>query len=162
MTAALQAEAAGGMHAQSPAQLAEPSAALGLLWMRRLLGFQHAVLHGLVQSEEERTGRAPITSKAAGNGATDTKAISRAAYAEHYEKYHGWIVKKTFSVALSGVPPRDELFRRLAPRLKAAPPQQLEAACLRELGECEAVMRRVFESMHRSFDQLGLDDRRKA
>ena len=75
---------------------------------------------------------------------------------------HGWIVKKTFSVALSGVPPRDELFRRLAPRLKAAPPQQLEAACVRELGECEVAMRRVFESMHRSFDQLGLDDRRKA
>ena len=161
VTAALQAEAAGGMHAQSPAQLAEPSAALGLLWMRRLLGFQHAILNGLVESEEERTGRAAVANKA-GGGAKDTKAIARAAYAEHYEAYHGWIVKKTFSVALSGVPPRDELFRRLAPRLKAAPPEQLEAACLRELGECEVIMRRVFESMRRSFDQLGLDDRRKA
>ena len=56
------------------------------------------------------------------------------------------------------MPSRDELFRRIAPRVD---PAELEQVCLREVGECADVMRLVVDAMARSFDALELDDRRK-
>ena len=56
------------------------------------------------------------------------------------------------------MPSRDELFRRIAPRVD---PAELEQVCLREGGECADVMRLGVDVMARSFDALELDDRRK-
>ena len=61
-------------------------------------------------------------------------------------------------VGLAAVPSRDELFRRIAPRVD---PAELEQVCLREVGECADVMQLVVDVMARSFDALELDDRRK-
>ena len=61
-------------------------------------------------------------------------------------------------MGLAAVPSRDELFRRIAPRVD---PAELEQVCLREVGECADVMRLVVDAMARSFDALELDDRRK-
>ena len=137
--ALLEAEAGQQMHS-TPGRLAEPSGALGLLWIRRCLCFQQAILHG-VRSEQG-----------------SVKTVSNAAYASFYAPFHGWLARKTFQLGLAAVPSRDVLFLRIAPCVDESEQEQL---CLREVGECADVMRLVVDAMRRSFEALQLDDRRK-
>jgi hypothetical protein len=88
--ALLEAEAAEQMH-PTPGRLDEPSGALGLLWIRRCLCFQHAILHGARLEDEHEHG--------------SVKAVSDAAYAAFYAPYHGWLVRKTFQLGLAAVVP---------------------------------------------------------
>ena len=71
----LQTESASGIH-KAGGVLADPSAAIALLWMRRSLQFLVHLLHELCE---------PGTSVA---------AAMRAAYDAHLEPYHGWVLKQ--------------------------------------------------------------------
>ena len=66
--------------------LADPSAAISLLWMRRSLQFLAAIMRGVA---DDRKKGDPVSK------------IAKEAYAEHLEPYHGWLLKNTFAAALS-------------------------------------------------------------
>ena len=87
--------------------LADPSAAMGLLWLARSLHFLVAATDQLRQNGEAE--READSAAAAAGGATtfgggdmfeDPMAGAlRLAYAESLEPYHGWMLRKTLQLA---------------------------------------------------------------
>jgi hypothetical protein len=69
-------------------RLKEKSAAMGLLWVRRQLHYQVAILDNLSSGKHESTQDAVM-----------------AAYREVYSNYHGWAVQKIFSYSFQAAPP---------------------------------------------------------
>ena len=60
---------------------------------------------------------------------------AHAAYSEHLEPFHNWLLKNTFAVALNGIPTRREIFQRLGPHLQGGRREQIVAQELREYAE---------------------------
>jgi hypothetical protein len=59
LRAVLETERAQGLHA--PGKLADPSAAVALLWMHRSLAFQHAMLEGLCTNRGSKARRCSLS-----------------------------------------------------------------------------------------------------
>ena len=110
VSAVLQAEAAAGLHGsdEKGPKLADPSAAIGLLWLLRFLGmwmvmwrvpplptFREQLMRAYRERMEPCRRRALVTRRlgAAGSG-------RRA----HSPRYHGWVLRCSFSVAVAVVP----------------------------------------------------------
>mmetsp|Transcript_19061 Transcript_19061/g.41195 ORF Transcript_19061/g.41195 Transcript_19061/m.41195 type:complete len:222 (+) Transcript_19061:324-989(+) len=136
----LEAEKEAGIH-KPGGHLADPSAAIALLWMRRTLMFQNAVIQGAVDNSGS------------------LQSIARAAYSAQLEQFHGWLLKNTFMMALNGMPSRDELIQRLAPNVKQ--PMERENLCVQEMRECVSVTQQIIRIMCSLFDELDLEDIRK-
>lgn len=83
--------------------LADPSAAIAMLWMRRTLQFLGALLRRVAEEPTAPMG-----------------TLARSAYAQELERYHGWILRKTLSVGFGAMPGRAELLGRLAPGAESA------------------------------------------
>ncbi|KAL3943913.1 MAG: hypothetical protein SGBAC_002030 [Bacillariaceae sp.] len=90
----LQFEGDSGIHKKLP-QLEEKSAASGLLWTKRQLCYQIAVLRNMLNVPDEFP-----TAEDAG----------KAAYSEVYEKYHNWALRQIFNRSFGSVPPLEQLF----------------------------------------------------
>ena len=121
--------------------LADPSAAISLLWMRRSL-YLAAIMRSVA---DDRKGD-PVSK------------IAKEAYAEHLEPYHGWLLKNTFAAALSAIPSRNEFLSRLAP---AVPPANRERVCYAELRECAAITRELTAALVELYRELDLEDTRR-
>ena len=141
LRAVLSAERAQGMHA--PGKLADPSAAVALLWMHRSLAFQHGMLEGLCSKRESKLSE-----------------VAREAYTKHLEANHSWLLKNTFKMSLSSMPTRDELYARLAPRMRTA--DEREQICLQEIREFSLAAGPVVQAIRSIFEELGLSDDKKA
>jgi hypothetical protein len=141
LRAVLSAERAQGMHA--PGRLADPSAAVALLWMHRSLSFQHAMLDGLCSRRD-----------------TKLADVAREAYTQHLEANHSWLLKNTFKMSLSSLPTRDELYSRLAPRTRRA--DEREQICMQEIREFSLAAGPVVQAIRSIFEELGLSDDKKA
>lgn len=141
LRAVLSAERAQGMHA--PGRLADPSAAVALLWMHRSLSFQHAMLDGLCSRRD-----------------TKLADVAREAYTKHLEANHSWLLKNTFKMSLSSLPTRDELYSRLAPSTRRA--DEREQICLQEIREFSLAAGPVVQAIRSTFEELGLSDDKKA
>ena len=122
--------------------LAEPSAAIALLWMRRTLQFLRALLEGLAAADE---------------GAA-LAGMAKDAYGKHLEPYHSWLLKNTFRMGLGGVPKRDDVLRKLGPTLSDA---ERDRTCIRDMGEVVRLLGVVVDSLRRDFAELDLEDTRK-
>ena len=129
------------MHA--PGKLADPSAAVALLWMHRSLAFQHAMLVGLCSKREIKFSE-----------------LAREAYTKHLEANHSWLLKNTFKMSLNSMPTRDEFFVRLAPRMRMA--DEREQICLQEIRDFSLAAGPVVQAIGSIFEELGLSDNRKA
>jgi hypothetical protein len=70
--------------------LQDPSAAIGLLWIRRSLSFQSHLFQSLTSSD----GLSP-------------KESAYEAYNEHLSPYHGWMLRTVFPASLSQMPHRE-------------------------------------------------------
>jgi len=115
LRALLQWEKGQGIH-KPGGVLADPSAAIALLWMRRTLQFLGALMRRVLESD-----------------ARPVAELAREAYAAELEPYHGWLLKGTFGVALGAMPSRVEFFERLAPRV--ASPAERVRRCSEQLRE---------------------------
>ena len=144
----LEVEKASGIH-RPGGVLADPSAAIALIWMRRSLEFLRSV-HALIL--EDLDGDAPST------GNSSLSAFAKHAYAEHLEHFHNWLLKNTFAMALNGMPSRNEVFRRLAPHI---PEPQRTRIVVMELRECIKSINKVTDSLKLIFAELDLEDTRK-
>lgn len=141
LRAVLSAERAQGMH--TPGKLADPSAAVALLWMHRSLAFQHAMLDGLCCKRESKFSD-----------------LAREAYTKHLEANHSWLLKNTFKMSLNSMPTRDEFFVRLAPRMHRA--DEREQICLQEIRDFSLAAGPVVQAIRSIYEELGLSDDRKA
>ena len=144
----LELEKASGIH-RPGGVLADPSAAIALIWMRRSLEFLRSV-HARIL--EDLDGDAPST------GNSSLSAFAKNAYAEHLEQFHNWLLKNTFAMALNGMPSRNEVFQRLAPHVPE--PQRTQIVC-QELRECIKFINKVTDSLCTMFAELDLEDTRK-
>ena len=139
----LEAERSSGVH-PAVGVLAEPSAALSLVWMLRSLRFQTSFLLGLL--EGDRT--APLSK------------IVRDAYRSHLEPYHNFWLKNTFRAGLGAIPRREEFLQRLAPEVTDR--TEREAKCYDEMSALVEVQARGIASIAEVLRSLNLDDTRKA
>lgn len=101
--ALLEAELATGAHkptASSGHTLRDPSAALAVVWLRRSLELQTAIIKGLVR---DRTAGSNLL----------MSAIVTAAYTETLERFHNWMLKGTMKVAFNAAPSKDAVVRNL-------------------------------------------------
>jgi len=83
----------------------------------------------------------------------------RAAYDAHLEPYHGWVLKQAYQVALNGVPKREEALQKFFPRVQ---PNERQDVYTLEARECVVVLSRVVDAMRMLFEELDLEDVRRA
>jgi len=99
----LAAELATGVHklGGSSTTLRDPSAALSVVWLRRSLALQTAIIDGLVADWQ------------AGKQLT-MSAIVTQAYTDELERYHNWMLRGTMKVAFNAAPSKEVVVRNLA------------------------------------------------
>jgi hypothetical protein len=140
----LEAERASGIH-MAGGVLADPSAAIALVWMRRSLDFQNAVLDGM------HTDRAAPLSN-----------IARDAYRTHLESFHNFWLKSTFRAGLSAMPSRSDFIDRLTPGLdETMEAPERELLCYTELAELTQVQQKAIAAVGSLLVELDMEDRRK-
>ena len=159
----LEAEVATGVH-QTGGVLGDPSAAIAVLWLRRTLQFLLHVLGGLCAGSGSDGGGGGGGSPSRASPLKiepeqDFKEMVRTAYAAHLEPFHGWLLRNCYVVALNTLPKRDELLQKLAPGVE---PVLRERVCVREARECIGTLRPLLDAMRALFEELDLEDLRKA
>lgn len=82
-------------------RLAEKSAAMGLLWVRRQLHYQTLLFDNVLKIP---------------NRFSSTVDAVSAAYKEVYDRYHGWAVQKIFNYSFQAAPDAEEIYKHMNPR----------------------------------------------
>ena len=147
----LEAERASGIH-RAGGVLADPSAAIALVWLRRSLAFQNAVFAGMVED------RASLLS-----------TLARDAYQTHLEHFHNFWLKNAFRAGLSTMPTREDFLPRLG--LNMASDEGCERLCpnlerdeerlvYAEMAELVEIQNLVGAELSRLMVELDLDDLR--
>ena len=103
MKALLTAELEQGMHG-SGGELKDPSAAMGLLWLRRGLAFWAR----LFELEVERLAANAFESGPPGTLLLQTEQ----AYAAEVDAFHGWVSRKAFALSMRAAPEWDAMSER--------------------------------------------------
>jgi len=138
----LESEREAGIH-KPGAVLADPSAAMALLWMRRTIQYYVGVMQGVCDTS------ASLSSKC------------RTAYGAILEPFHGWLLKNTFSMALAAVPSRDEFVARLSPNHLSSKAVR-RSACFSDIRVAIPLMEQVVAQLRALFAELDLEDTRKS
>ena len=139
----LEAEINTGIH-KPGGILADPSAAMSLLWLRRTVRFSAMFLDHAQQGHET----------------SDFSRQVREVYSKCLEPFHGWLLRNTFMMAFATLPSRDECLRRLAPRIKQK--NLRKEMCCSDIGECVPLMLRLVNHLESHFSELDLEDLRKS
>lgn len=136
MRALLQAEVALGLH-RPGGELADPSAAMGVLWTRRGLAFWMEVF----QMEVEKSA--------------NLKDQMGKAYERTLSSFHGFISRRAFSVAAGATPSWEQMRTNadLAPT---------EEELRDDLKVWAGALKKVLKSMHAMQVQLDLEDKRRS
>ena len=137
----LELERDSGIHGRGGV-LADPSAAMAILWLRRSMDFM-ADLQVNIGALDEGGGKQGSSRRAAFD-----------AYAEHLEPFHNWLLKHTFRVALNAIPSKREFLQRLGPLVA----EEVTASELRDHAE---VVKQITEALRVLFCELDLEDTRK-
>ena len=146
---------ASGAHKPGAGVLAEPSAALSLLWLLRSLRFQLQLLDGIVKDGGRSGG-----SRSGGGKGAPLAAIAREAYTHTLEPHHGLWLRSTVRTALGTMPTREALYLKMAPEVRDA--TERAARCRAELPAlCEA-QRAAIGGLAELMGAMELDDHRKA
>merc|ERR1719231_2253290 len=150
----LRHEIAQGLHvcgSGDEVALADPSAAISLLWLRRSLAFSlaffrqlHAGMARLLRGEQQDV---------------DTVEAFKSAYGDELQPYHKWLLRQTFHLTISQAPSYTELAYAAGPGLGDAERDQV----LHE--EIEALLRAgepLVKALADAFEELELEDVRRA
>ena len=140
----LETERSKGIH-QPGGLLADPSAAIAMLWMRRSLTFTNETLNGIHTDRQ-----------------TPLANAARDAYRAHLESYHNFWLKNTFRAGLTAMPRREDFVERLAPSLgESLPASEREAIVYAEMGELVEVQAKAIAAMAKLYLELDMEDQRK-
>ena len=136
MRALLQAEIALGLH-QPGGELADPSAAMGVLWTRRGLAFWMEVFQMQVQKS------------------SSLRDQMSQAYDRTLSNFHGFISRRAFHVASSATPS----WEQVRTNAELAP---TEEALRDDLKVWANALKKLLKSMHAMQVQLDLEDKRRS
>ena len=137
--------------ASSEVVLADPSAAVALLWLRRSLAFMLGFMRHLQQGMHAFMDGT--------RDDIDGIAAFRAAYADELQPYHKWLLRQTFSISISHAPGYTDLALAVGPGLGDAERDQVID------GEISALLRAgepLVQALQASYAQLQMNDVRKA
>jgi hypothetical protein len=137
--------------ASSEVVLADPSAAVALLWLRRSLAFMLGFMRHLQQGMHAFMDGT--------RDDIDGIAAFRAAYADELQPYHKWLLRQTFSISISHAPGYTDLALAVGPGLGDAERDQVID------GEISALLRAgepLVQALQASYAQLQMNDVRRA
>ena len=137
--------------ASSEVVLADPSAAVALLWLRRSLAFMLGFMRHLQQGLHAFMDGT--------RDDIDGIAAFRAAYTDELQPYHKWLLRQTFSISISHAPGYTDFALAIGPGLGDAERDQVID------GEISALLRAgepLVHALQASYAQLQMDDVRRA
>mmetsp|Transcript_25994 Transcript_25994/g.34519 ORF Transcript_25994/g.34519 Transcript_25994/m.34519 type:complete len:244 (+) Transcript_25994:209-940(+) len=135
-------ERESGIHGPN-GQLQDYSAATGLLWIRRYLEFHLDMYTAILAS-------------------SDPTAAAIDAYKTQIEPFHGWALRKLFTVRLSTMmPPREDLLAMLGNFQPQDFGQKEEQMVLKDLSELVSIWRPIVMQWRTTYEDLDLEDIRR-
>jgi len=140
----LESERHSGIHEEGNL-LANESAAMGLLWIRRSLAFQLDLFESSLVSEK---GKDP------GVAAID-------AYEKNLLPYHGWMLQKVFPLSLSAMPKRNAFISALGGSEEPVSFAH-EEEIVKKLSTLLKMWRPIIKRWRHDFESLNLEDVRPA
>ena len=151
LSSLLESERISGIHNES--NLAEKSAAMGLLWIRRSLAFQ-LDLYACIASNDGGGG-------GLGGGGTTPRDAAYSAYTRHLSPYHGWALRKVFPASLSHMPDRQTFLAKFGGIGIDELTDDHGREISRKLRSLIATWKPLLSSWKDEFDRLGLEDIRR-
>ena len=157
LSALLESERISGIHNGS--NLAEKSAAMGLLWIRRSLDFQLDLYACIASSSSSNDGSGvggtTITTS------TSPRDAAYTAYTRHLSPYHGWALRKVFPASLSHMPDRQTFLAKFGGIKIDELTDDYSRDISRKLRSLIATWKPLLSSWKDEFDRLGLEDMRR-
>ncbi|KAL7488087.1 hypothetical protein ACHAW6_013686 [Cyclotella cf. meneghiniana] len=141
LSAMLELERSAGIHQGNV--LKDPSAAIGLLWIRRSLAFQAELYASFLQ-----------------NGVHPREA-AMTAYTKHLRPYHGWALSKLFSASLTQMPEREAFIAKFGGVDRHELTEECHALVARKLKMLVEAWDPLLTSWKEDFERLGLEDTRR-
>jgi hypothetical protein len=142
VSALLEYEKAMGIH--GPHGLKDPSAAIGILWIRRSLSFQSKMYKSLLEP------------------GMDPKHANMAAYKSELQPYHGWALQQLYKLSLqSSAPSRKEMLVKFGGFEGKHFGEEEEQATLRDIRYLLSTWRPIIGRCKQIYTALGLEDKRR-
>jgi hypothetical protein len=124
--------------------LQDPSAAIGLLWIRRSLAFQSHLFEALCPSD----GQHP-------------KDAAYEAYGVHLSPYHGWMLRTVFPASLSQMPHRDVFLSKFGEVEIDELDDEVEGKIVRKLRALIGTLEPLIGEWRNCFEELDVEDTRR-
>lgn len=124
--------------------LQDPSAAIGLLWIRRSLAFQSHLFRSLLCPEGEHP-----------------KDAAYEAYNEHLSPYHGWMLRTVFPASLSQMPHRQVFLSTFGEVEVDELDEEEEFKVVRKLRALISTLEPLLAVWKDTFERLDLEDTRR-
>jgi hypothetical protein len=143
VSALLEYEKATGIHGPH-GTLKDPSAAVGILWIRRSLSFQSRMYTSLLEP------------------GTDPKHATMAAYRSELQPYHGWALQQLYTLLLqSSAPSRKKMLIKLGGLEGAHFGEENEQVILRDINYLLSTWRPIIGRCKHIYAALDLEDKRR-
>ena len=142
LTSLLETERESGLHDGN--MLQDPSAAVGLLWIRRSLSFQSDLYASLIPPEGQHPRDAAMD-----------------AYSEHLSPYHGWMLQKVFPLSLSQMPERGVFISKFGGVEFDELEAEYEREIVKKLRSLVATWEPILDLWRDEFVRLDLEDIRR-
>ena len=124
--------------------LRDPSAAIGLLWIRRSLAFQSHLYESLIHSD----GQHPKDAACEG-------------YNKHLFSYHGWMLRKVFPASFSAMPHRNVFLSKFGEVEIEELDHEQESKIVRKLRALIGTLEPLLGAWRDSFEKFDLEDTRR-
>ncbi|KAL7495880.1 hypothetical protein ACHAWT_004213 [Skeletonema menzelii] len=147
----LESERHSGIHEEGNL-LANESAAMGLLWIRRSLAFQLDLFESSLVSEK---GKDPDQE------GPHPRDAAYEAYAKHLSPFHGWALRKVFPASLSQMPDREAFIAKFGEVSLEELTDEYDREIVNKLKSLVAAWDPLISSWEKDFERLDLEDMRK-
>ena len=139
----LEIERQQGIHEGN--MLRDPSAAMGLLWIRRSLAFQLDLYSSLLPSSTRTPTVAALV-----------------AYDKHLSPFHGWMLQKIFPLSLSQMPDRQVFIAKFGGMERIHLNEQYEREIVEKLRDLVKVWEPLIGVWKEEFERMDMEDVRRA
>ena len=123
--------------------LKDPSAAMGLLWIRRSLAFQSELYTSLTMDD------------------IHPKDAAMLAYIKHLKPYHGWALGKLFTASLSQMPEREAFIAKFGGVNIDDLDESCDVEVVKKLRTLTGTWGPLLHCWKEEFERLGLEDIRR-
>jgi Glycolipid transfer protein (GLTP) len=143
LSSLLEYEQESGIHGPGGA-LADPSGAIGLLWIRRSLAFQSKLYSGVLETTK------------------NTIEAAMEAYQLEVQPFHGWALRRLYTMSFETVtPPRKEMLARIGGFKLHEFGESEEQATIQDLQKLLSVWEPIIVHFKQTYQELDLEDSRR-